>query len=505
MKNNNLITKIECLVLVLLILCISNLVAEPCGDVNSKDGINIVDALLIAQYYVGLDPVDFDEAAADVNADNKINIVDALLIAQLYVGLINELPGCSQTPIPTNPPQFIDCSEAPIWSADEIYDTAGKRVQYNGNLYENNWYSQNQNPEQNSGANKVWTLIGPCNSEITPVPATPTPTPVSTQTTVTTAPPGEKGYININDRVPGWASQGGGTTGGGTNIGNAVTVSSMSSLKSEASGSSGKIILVEPGNYSGTLSPGANKTIIGKAPGVTIRGNINISGSDKKNIIIRNLAVRGNTCGSYDDCKSGPDAVYMGNGARNIWLDHLDIADGQDGNCDITKEGDYITVSWTQFHYTYNKEHRFSNLIAGSDSETQSRGKLQITYMNCWWGDRVEQRQPRGRFGKVHMFNNFHSSKASGQYCAGPGVEISMIIENCFYEVSSGTQAIRAAYGTPTGWKATGNEGNAEGMNSQQGSVFNIPYSYTKIPASQVKAAITASNGGAGNTCQLQL
>jgi len=101
MKNNILIRKIECLFFVLLIFCISHLVAEPCGDVNSSNGINIVDALLIAQFYVGLDPADFDEAAADVNADGKINIVDALLIAQYYVGLISELPGCSQTPTPT--------------------------------------------------------------------------------------------------------------------------------------------------------------------------------------------------------------------------------------------------------------------------------------------------------------------------------------------------------------------------------------------------------------------
>jgi len=97
MQKRNVIRKIECMVLLLLIFCISHLIAEPCGDVNSKDGINIVDALLIAQFYVGLNPADFDEAAADVNADGKINIVDALLVAQLYVGLITELPGCIET------------------------------------------------------------------------------------------------------------------------------------------------------------------------------------------------------------------------------------------------------------------------------------------------------------------------------------------------------------------------------------------------------------------------
>jgi hypothetical protein len=59
------------------------------GDVNMDNKIDIVDALLIAQYYVGLDPDNFkDPVAADVNNDGKINIVDALLVAQYYVGMI---------------------------------------------------------------------------------------------------------------------------------------------------------------------------------------------------------------------------------------------------------------------------------------------------------------------------------------------------------------------------------------------------------------------------------
>jgi glucuronoarabinoxylan endo-1,4-beta-xylanase len=60
------------------------------GDVNEDGSINIVDALLTAQYYVGLNPQNFNPANADANCDGNINIVDALLIAQYYVGLINQ-------------------------------------------------------------------------------------------------------------------------------------------------------------------------------------------------------------------------------------------------------------------------------------------------------------------------------------------------------------------------------------------------------------------------------
>lgn len=58
------------------------------GDVNEDGTIDIVDALLTAQYYVGLD----------------VSIVDALLIAQYYVGLIDTFPAQTQTPSPTGAP-----------------------------------------------------------------------------------------------------------------------------------------------------------------------------------------------------------------------------------------------------------------------------------------------------------------------------------------------------------------------------------------------------------------
>jgi arabinogalactan endo-1,4-beta-galactosidase len=62
---------------------------ETLGDVNDDGAINIVDALLVAQYYVGLNPANFNGNRADVNCDGTINIVDALLIAQYYVGLVD--------------------------------------------------------------------------------------------------------------------------------------------------------------------------------------------------------------------------------------------------------------------------------------------------------------------------------------------------------------------------------------------------------------------------------
>jgi photosystem II stability/assembly factor-like uncharacterized protein len=63
------------------------------GDVNEDGTIDSNDALLTAQYYVGLNPVECNPDLADVDCDGDVDIVDALLIIQFYLGLITAL-GC---------------------------------------------------------------------------------------------------------------------------------------------------------------------------------------------------------------------------------------------------------------------------------------------------------------------------------------------------------------------------------------------------------------------------
>ncbi|MBN2440504.1 MAG: hypothetical protein JXJ04_04145 [Spirochaetales bacterium] len=89
-----------CIVLLISILTISQLPAEPCGDTNSSGTIDIVDALLIAQYYVGVNPSNFDREAGDVNSDGAADIIDALLVAQYYVELIDTLSCQTVQPTP---------------------------------------------------------------------------------------------------------------------------------------------------------------------------------------------------------------------------------------------------------------------------------------------------------------------------------------------------------------------------------------------------------------------
>jgi len=62
------------------------------GDVNGSGTVDVVDALMIAQYSVGLNPSNFKAACADMNCSGVIDIIDALLIAQRVVGLISNFP-----------------------------------------------------------------------------------------------------------------------------------------------------------------------------------------------------------------------------------------------------------------------------------------------------------------------------------------------------------------------------------------------------------------------------
>jgi endoglucanase len=59
------------------------------GDVNGDNTIDIIDALMTAQYYVGITPGGFIARNADVDCDGSITIIDALMIARYYVGLLS--------------------------------------------------------------------------------------------------------------------------------------------------------------------------------------------------------------------------------------------------------------------------------------------------------------------------------------------------------------------------------------------------------------------------------
>ncbi|MBN2735857.1 MAG: hypothetical protein JXR70_02675 [Spirochaetales bacterium] len=94
------------MLLILAVLPALMLQAQTCliqGDADESGVVNIVDALLVAQDYVGTVSGNYNPACADANCNGAVDIVDALLIAQFYVGLIQSFP-CEATPKPNNTP-----------------------------------------------------------------------------------------------------------------------------------------------------------------------------------------------------------------------------------------------------------------------------------------------------------------------------------------------------------------------------------------------------------------
>ena len=150
------------------------------GDVNGDGAISIVDALLVAQYYVGLNPNPFDQENADVNCDNSVNIIDALLIAQYYVGLIDSFSSCvtptptptltptptpTLTSTPTLTPGYNNCPEPPlrVYITTQIFTADASGHVFDGKLYVYTSHDQNNPNFYNMVDYHVFALEDDCN------------------------------------------------------------------------------------------------------------------------------------------------------------------------------------------------------------------------------------------------------------------------------------------------------------------------------------------------------
>jgi pectate lyase len=235
----------------------------------------------------------------------------------------------------------------------------------------------------------------------------------------------------IETLVPdGYASLNGGTTGG--KGGKTVTVKNYKDFKNAVQ-SNEKLIIIVDGTIKTTeggereLPIKSNKTIMGKDKNAKIYGGLSIS--NEKNVIIYNLNIEG----VYPN--KGGDALQIQNSATNVWVHHCTIWNAPDGNLDITKQANYITVSYCKFYYTDPKHpHRLNALISsGGGTQPNDFGYLKVTYHHNWFADNVDQRMPRIMYGEVHVYNNYYSSK-NNLYCVGVGSYGSAIIEQNYFK-----------------------------------------------------------------------
>lgn len=95
-------------------------------------------------------------------------------------------------------------------------------------------------------------------------------------------------------------------------------------------------------------------------------------------------------------------------GGHHIWIDHFNLVNGGDGLLDIRDGADYITISWSKIWYTGQTDHQNAMLIGHSESNDSDSGKLNVTFHHNWWAENIAERQPRVRFGRVHIYNNLY-------------------------------------------------------------------------------------------------
>jgi pectate lyase len=282
--------------------------------------------------------------------------------------------------------------------------------------------------------------------------------------------------------MTGWATVNNTTGGLGYDT---VTVDNVSALKSYAEDGN-KVIFVKPGNYLGPINVGSNVTIYGYQGAVIQQPSTGsaMKLSESKNVIIRNLEFQG--VGALDE--DDEDCLQINKNSTNVWIDHVYIYDGHDGNLDITNGSNYITISWTKFAYTNaSSNHQFSNLIGNSDSKTSDEGKLKVTFHHTWWSDGVKERMPRVRYGQVHLYNNLFDSKNSST-CIRAGIKANLRVENnVFIGVNKPIDLYENDF---TAVSAKGNYfENTSGNTSGSGNAFTPGYTVSPTDVStQAKA-----------------
>lgn len=304
-------------------------------------------------------------------------------------------------------------------------------------------------------------------------------------------------------RAIGWATRMGRTggafdvTGGGDAT--PVSVDNFADLQQLASGSEPRVIHIDGPVGNGfrdgagdRLDIGANKTIVGSRPGTLLNAAILISGDDSSNIILRNIVVNGP---GSDDQQSW-DNLNITTGARNIWVDHCEFWDGQDGNADVIRGADNVTFTFNVFGYRGNGLHNLSNLVASSDNEPESEGKLNITLMfNHFMG--ADQRTPRCRYGDIHVVNNLFTTEGlNSSMGTSPGVQCRLVTENNhFVGISEPIHEREGGINELRGENIfEGTSGNTAGYG---GVAFEPPYEYADVlvPASEVRGLLAGRVG----------
>ncbi len=177
------------------------------------------------------------------------------------------------------------------------------------------------------------------------------------------------------------------------------------------------------GNYMLDIPEQGSLSFVGES-NVIFKIGINVKRS--WNVLIRNIFFQD----YYDD---GINIGYPE--THHIWIDHCTLgsplgfpADPEhpDGGCDVKDGASYVTISWCLFRNSWK-----TGLNGHSDNNGATDiGRLKITYVNNYFYN-TNSRNPRVRFGEVHVLNNlFEQVQLYGTVAANSA---RVLVENNFY------------------------------------------------------------------------
>lgn len=284
----------------------------------------------------------------------------------------------------------------------------------------------------------------------------------------------------------GYATNDGGTTGGGNTA--PITVTTVSAFKSAVDNNEPAVIIVKGKLKIGNVNIGSNKTVIGADPNSGFYGGgLSIQGT---NYILQNLSIG----------PTNSKAIVL-SGAKNVFIHKCEFVDCADGSLDILDKSDYVTVSWCKFYHVKQTSHRNIILIGIHDKNTYNTGKFHVTIHHTWFAHKCHSRQPRVRFGQVHLYNNY-CNNSGNEYCIGIGVNSRIRLENSLFESINKAWTDLGGIGNvgQFGWK------EIKFTNAKQPTdvpnkfpVFDPPYDFTLDKVDDVKSLVTDKTYGAGN------
>ncbi|WP_435282485.1 pectinesterase family protein [Streptomyces koelreuteriae] len=307
------------------------------------------------------------------------------------------------------------------------------------------------------------------------------------------APPSKTGPAvdRWSDRPHGFASLAGGTSGGAG--GKVVTVTDQAALAKYAAAEEPYVIRVkgalEMDPFGTEIPVASNKTIIGVSDTAEIvHGGFTLD-PGTHNVIIRNLTIRDTAIEGNWDCK---DTDYDGirlDTAHHVWIDHIRFSRICDGQLDIRKDSEYVTVSYNRFT---------------DNNKTFGIGwtpnvKTQITVDHNWFKGTKQRNPSADNCAYAHLYNNYLSSQLSdgdpvwtyGNWSRG---RTKMVIENSFYD---GVQHPYQADATAELVQRGSILRNTTGRHDAWGTAFDPRefYAYRLDPAAAVPALVKRFSG----------